>query len=351
MAEYKGGSGDGMRIRMMEKQRENEQRELNKLKEKIKEDNKTSVVNINQKFESANDTSNAFKNVGLVSMSEFTSNLKGNDLQQQQQQLQDDNKKRSSSSNSTIQSKKKKQKKVTKNKLSFDVEDDEEDQEQDKEDNKNNDKNNNDDDNSVSNVNNNSSNKNNNKFKLGKDPTVNTEFLPDKEREEQERMEREKLAKQWIEDQDKIKAEVVEITYSYWDGSGHRRVLQCTKGTTIDKFLEMARQEFKELRGVSVDHLLFIKEDLIIPHNYSFYDLIIEKARGKSGPLFKFDVHDDVRLVSDATVEKDETHAGKVVEKSWYEKNKHIFPASRWEVYDPTVARDKYTISDKLSKH
>jgi hypothetical protein len=35
---------------------------------------------------------------------------------------------------------------------------------------------------------------------------------------------------------------------------------------------------------------------------------------------------------------------GKVCERRWYEKNKHIFPASRWEIYDPTVARDKYTI-------
>lgn len=58
----------------------------------------------------------------------------------------------------------------------------------------------------------------------------------------------------------------------------------------------------------------------------------MNKARGKSGPLFSFDVHDDVRLLADATKEKDESHAGKVVERSWYQRNKHIFPASRWEV-------------------
>lgn len=40
--------------------------------------------------------------------------------------------------------------------------------------------------------------------------------------------------------------------------------------------------------------------------HYSFYDLIVTKARGKSGPLFHFDVHDDIRLVNDARVEKDE---------------------------------------------
>lgn len=92
------------------------------------------------------------------------------------------------------------------------------------------------------------------------------------------------------------------------------------------------------------------QEDLIIPHvsmscvcvvarklilvcqHHTFYDFIINKARGKSGPLFNFDVHDDVRLLADATKEKDESHAGKVVERSWYQRNKHIFPASRWEV-------------------
>ncbi len=66
--------------------------------------------------------------------------------------------------------------------------------------------------------------------------------------------------------------------------------------------------------------------------HHTFYDFIVNKARGKSGPLFNFDVHDDVRLLADASVEKDESHAGKVVERSWYQRNKHIFPASRWEV-------------------
>lgn len=34
---------------------------------------------------------------------------------------------------------------------------------------------------------------------------------------------------------------------------------------------------------------------ILISQHYSFYDLIVTKARGKSGPLFHFDVHDDVR--------------------------------------------------------
>ncbi|EJD35830.1 XAP5 protein [Auricularia subglabra TFB-10046 SS5] len=142
-----------------------------------------------------------------------------------------------------------------------------------------------------------------------------------------------------------MKDEDIEITYSFWDGSGHRKTVMCKKGHDIATFLDRCRQQIPELRGISVDNLMYIKEDLIIPHHYTFYDFIVNKARGKSGPLFNFDVHDDVRLLADATVEKNESHAGKVVERSWYQKNKHIFPASRWEVFDPQKNYGKYTIS------
>jgi hypothetical protein len=31
--------------------------------------------------------------------------------------------------------------------------------------------------------------------------------------------------------------------------------------------------------------------------------------------------------------------------RSWYERNKHIFPANRWEAYDPEKTWEKYTVS------
>ncbi|KAJ0009907.1 hypothetical protein Pint_34381 [Pistacia integerrima] len=168
------------------------------------------------------------------------------------------------------------------------------------------------------------------------------------EREAEEQAERERLRKQWLREQEQIRNEPLEITYSYWDGAGHRRVIQVRKGDTIGEFLRGVQQqlapEFREIRTTSVENLLYVKEDLIIPHQHSFYELIVNKARGKSGPLFHFDVHEDVRTIADATIEKDESHAGKVVERHWYEKNKHIFPASRWEIYDPTKKWERYTI-------
>lgn len=44
----------------------------------------------------------------------------------------------------------------------------------------------------------------------------------------------------------------------------------------------------------------------LFSQHYTFYDFLVNKARGKSGPLFNFDVHDDVRMIQDASVEKDE---------------------------------------------
>ena len=61
------------------------------------------------------------------------------------------------------------------------------------------------------------------------------------------------------------------------------------------------------------------------------------QARGKSGPLFHFDVHEDIRTQHDARIEKDESHAGKVVERHWYSKCvilslRHVATRSKTEV-------------------
>ena len=36
----------------------------------------------------------------------------------------------------------------------------------------------------------------------------------------------------------------------------------------------------------------------------------------------------------DAPAEAQKIHCTKVVQRSWYESNKHIFPANRWELFD-----------------
>ncbi len=64
------------------------------------------------------------------------------------------------------------------------------------------------------------------KSKFGKDPNIDTSFLPDREREDEERRVREKLRQEWLRKQEEIKKEPIQITYSYWDGTGHRKEVE-----------------------------------------------------------------------------------------------------------------------------
>lgn len=74
---------------------------------------------------------------------------------------------------------------------------------------------------------------------------------------------------------------------------------------------------------------------MIIPGIYTFHDLINKRAMGKSGPLFDFGVKENIRFIGDVRTAKDASHPGKIVSRRWYEQNKHVFPFSRWETYDP----------------
>lgn len=180
---------------------------------------------------------------------------------------------------------------------------------------------------------------------MGKDPTVSTEFLPDRAREEAERRERAEIESEYLERSRREKGESVTITYSYYDGT--RRdggKIACVKGDTVEQFLQKVRASLlkdgektvqRDMKHCDASGMMFIKEDLIIPHDVSFYDLIVSRARGKSGPLFRFDKRDDVRLRGGADVEVENSHPGKVILRTWYDRNKGMFPANRWEVYDP----------------
>ena len=182
-----------------------------------------------------------------------------------------------------------------------------------------------------------------------KDPTAETSFLPDKGREHASQEASSALKAAWHAEQSSVKSSKLLIVYSYWDGSGHRREMVVKKGSTILDFLSRVCKDlsadFKELATGGGEDLLYVKEDLIIPSDVTFYDLIALKARGKSGPLFNFDVREDIRVGAiDSRVEKDESHPGKVVERRWFERNKHIFPASRWEVWQAGKDYGSFTI-------
>lgn len=331
MAHYKGAASEGGRAMILMKKRQKEQEEVEAKKKKIEEELK--IGNIQNKFATHYDAIEAqlkSNTIGLVTLDEMKA--KQEDIvKKREKQLAKKN-----AETQLIEKQKEDRKKKEKMKianLSFIMNEDEDEDEEEEE---------------VIEIPKAGTGK---KKRLGKNPDVDTSFLPDRDREEEENKLREQLREEWATKQEKLKNEEIEITYSYWDGSGHRRQVRMRKGNSIQQFLQKCleglRKEFNDLKSVTVDQLMYVKEDLIIAQHYTFYDFIVTKARGKSGPLFNFDVHEDVRLVSDASVEKDESHAGKVCLRSWYERNKHIFPASRWEPYDPEKRWDSYTVSDK----
>lgn len=361
MAHYKGAASEAGRAAQLMKKREIQQQEIEFRKKKIEEELK--LDKIENKFATHYDAVEQqlkTSTIGLVTLDEMKA--KQEDIVREREkklaQKIDEKEREKQRALEAIQAEKNKQKKQIKT-LSFSFNDDEEDEDDGADDD--------DDEDKEEELNIKPENAKTEKKKwtdikpedlkvvpkkrICKNPDVDTSFLPDRDREEEENRLREQLRQEWVMQQATLKDQEITITFSYWDGSGHRRSVVMKKGNSIYQFLqrclEVLRKEFNELKTVMADQLMYVKEDLILPHHYTFYDFIVTKARGKSGPLFQFDVHDDVRLISDASVEKEESHAGKVLLRQWYERNKHIFPASRWEPYDPTKSYDKYTIKDK----
>ncbi|XP_034393627.1 protein FAM50A isoform X2 [Cyclopterus lumpus] len=264
MAQYKGAASEAGRAMQLMKKREKEREQLEQLKLKIAEDNMVKS-NIDKKFSAHYDAVEAelkSSTVGLVTL---------NDMKAKQEALVKEREKQLAKKEQSKElqlklekQKEKKRKEEQKRKiasLSFNPEDEGEGGEEEEE------EENDDDDEEEEEVDYCPARK---KY-LGKNPDVDTSFLPDRDREEEENRLREELRQEWELKQEKIKSEEIEITFSYWDGSGHRKTVKMKKGNTIQNFLQRAlevlRKDFSELRSAGVEQLMYIKEDLIIPHN------------------------------------------------------------------------------------
>lgn len=176
-----------------------------------------------------------------------------------------------------------------------------------------------------------------------------------------------------------VRATEVAIPFVFYDGTnlpGGRCRLK--KGEQIWLFLDKARKVGAE-RGVggdkgrrnwarvSVDDLLLVRGEVILPHHYEIYHFLFNKVTGFHGPLFDFSAQptkatpaaEDGKSEADAmpydplnpnrkkgntpsALPEDELEGfgddpalTKVVDRRWYERNKHLFPASGWVEYAP----------------
>ncbi|KAI4134900.1 MAG: hypothetical protein LQ347_001136 [Umbilicaria vellea] len=200
---------------------------------------------------------------------------------------------------------------------------------------------------------------------------------------------REQLRKEFLILQEAVKGTEIVIPFVFYDGTNiPGGMCKVKKGDYIWVFLDRSRKVGAELgvgsagekanrrewARVGVDDLMLVRGEVIIPHHYEFYYFIVNKTLGSNNiPLFDYSAlptalsrsataspspvdlstYDPLSRPSQSQAKKsnsgqatpfdsrlegfpDDPNLTKVVDRRWYERNKHIFPASVWEEFDPT---------------
>lgn len=224
MAHYKGAASEAGRAMQLMKKREIAQQEIELRKKKIEDDLK--MYNIENKFAThynAVEQQLKTSTIGLVTLDEMKAKQENIVKERERKLAQKEREKEQEKERALAakQAEKNKQKKQIQS-LSFNLDEDEEESAQSSEDEK---------PEPVAIV--------KEEFqppvakKIKKNPDVDTSFLPDREREEEENKLREELRQEWAMKQTALKEEEIEITFSYWDGSGHRRSVTMKKGENL----------------------------------------------------------------------------------------------------------------------
>lgn len=194
---------------------------------------------------------------------------------------------------------------------------------------------------------------------------------------------REQLRKEFISMQEIVKATDIVIPFVFYDATNiPGGACKVKKGDHVWLFLDRSRKvgaemgvgggekaiSRREWARVGVDDLMLVRGEVIIPHHYEFYYFVVNRTLGPSAtPLFDYaatatslssrspspSAEADYEPLSlpakvkskasgqvtsaDRNLEgfNDDPNLTKVVDRRWYERNKHIFPASVWEEYDP----------------
>lgn len=125
----------------------------------------------------------------------------------------------------------------------------------------------------------------------------------------------------------------IELKYSYWDTHAFKTVLLDPK-SSVEQFIDSVRKEFPSLKGVSMDNILCVKDDLILPHVSRLFDFqhlsfqSLRKIEGKYGLLF--DESKSFQILGPS----EKNRLVRIAERSWFERHKHLHPANKWKPLD-----------------
>ncbi|GAP91859.2 putative xap5 domain-containing protein [Rosellinia necatrix] len=190
-----------------------------------------------------------------------------------------------------------------------------------------------------------------------------------------EAAEREALRRQFLARQERVKATEIAIPFVFYDGSNlPGGTVQVKKGDFVWQFLDKSRRvgakrgvgervnSRREWARVGVDDLIMVRGNVIIPHHFDFLFFIMNKTLGPNGTiLFNYDAEASIpqppqpitdsgqtpttsNSLASANLQaaaeplegaSDDPTLTRVVDRRWYERNKHIYPASMWQDFDP----------------
>ncbi|KAL6860686.1 hypothetical protein ACO1O0_004718 [Amphichorda felina] len=188
-----------------------------------------------------------------------------------------------------------------------------------------------------------------------------------------EAAEREALRREFVAIQEAVKATEIAIPFVFYDGANiPGGTVRVKKGDFVWVFLDKSRKVGAELgvgeganaarawARVGVDDLMLVRGTMIIPHHYDFYFFLVNKNTGPRGQrIFNYSADPPVKPTTTGALDgglvtpeskaaaakavpdistlegaNDDPTLTKVVDRRWYEKNKHIYPASTWQEFD-----------------
>ncbi|KAF4125491.1 protein FAM50 [Geosmithia morbida] len=179
-----------------------------------------------------------------------------------------------------------------------------------------------------------------------------------------EAAEREALRKEFLALKEAVKATEIAIPFVFYDGTNiPGGIVRLKKGDFSWLFLDKSRKVGAQLgvgekrianarknwARVGVDDLMLVRGTIIIPHHYDFYYFIVNKSLGPDGhrifgysnqapekptPLGGALAPNDLPDITTLEGADDDPTLTKVVDRRWYQRNKHIYPASTWQEFE-----------------